>query len=72
MLTKDQKPEEKAEAKETAEVIPDRPETPKLFKAALVVTEQAGIKGTFAKLKEGYKPAETEVNSTHMHLHAHT
>ncbi|XP_045544911.1 cyclic nucleotide-gated cation channel beta-1 isoform X6 [Salmo salar] len=60
MLTKDQKPEEKAEAKETAEVIPDRPETPKLFKAALVVTEQAGIKGTFAKLKEGYKPAETE------------
>ncbi|KAM9423201.1 cyclic nucleotide-gated channel beta-1 [Salvelinus alpinus] len=59
MLTKDKKPEEKAEAKETAEVIPDRPETPKLFKAALVVTEQAGIKGTFAKLKEGYKPAET-------------
>ncbi|XP_041749296.1 cyclic nucleotide-gated cation channel beta-1 [Coregonus clupeaformis] len=60
MLTKDKKPEEKAEAKETAEVIPDRPETPKLFKAALVVTEQAGIKGTFAKLKEGYKTGETE------------
>uniref|UniRef100_A0A8C8GFS2 Cyclic nucleotide gated channel subunit beta 1 n=1 Tax=Oncorhynchus tshawytscha TaxID=74940 RepID=A0A8C8GFS2_ONCTS len=60
MLTKDKKPEEKAEVKETAEVIPDRPETPKLFKAALVITEQAGIKGTFAKLKEGYKPAETE------------
>ncbi|KAK6294803.1 hypothetical protein J4Q44_G00356330 [Coregonus suidteri] len=60
MLTKDKKPEEKAEVKETAEVIPDRPETPKLFKAALVVTEQAGIKGTFAKLKEGYKTGETE------------
>ncbi|XP_031686439.1 cyclic nucleotide-gated cation channel beta-1 isoform X8 [Oncorhynchus kisutch] len=60
MLTKDKKPEEKAEVKETGEVIPDRPETPKLFKAALVITEQAGIKGTFAKLKEGYKPAETE------------
>ncbi|XP_052335002.1 cyclic nucleotide-gated cation channel beta-1-like isoform X15 [Oncorhynchus keta] len=60
MLTKDKKPEEKAEVKDTAEVIPDRPETPKLFKAALVITEQAGIKGTFAKLKEGYKPAETE------------
>nr|XP_046205798.1 cyclic nucleotide-gated cation channel beta-1-like isoform X18 [Oncorhynchus gorbuscha] len=60
MLTKDKKPEEKAEVKDTAEVIPDRPETPKLFKAALVITEQAGIKGTFAKLKEGYKPTETE------------
>uniref|UniRef100_A0A4W5MC12 Cyclic nucleotide gated channel subunit beta 1 n=1 Tax=Hucho hucho TaxID=62062 RepID=A0A4W5MC12_9TELE len=60
MLTKDKKPEEKAETKETAEVIPDRPETPKLFKAALVVTEQAGIKGTFAKMKEGYKLTETE------------
>uniref|UniRef100_A0A4W5MAP9 Cyclic nucleotide gated channel subunit beta 1 n=1 Tax=Hucho hucho TaxID=62062 RepID=A0A4W5MAP9_9TELE len=62
----------KAETKETAEVIPDRPETPKLFKAALVVTEQAGIKGTFAKMKEGYKLTETEVNSTRMHLHEHT
>ncbi|XP_055774479.1 cyclic nucleotide-gated cation channel beta-1-like [Salvelinus fontinalis] len=60
MLTKDKEPEEKGEEKKTAEVIPDRPETPKLFKAAMVVTEQAGIKGTFAKLKEGFKPTETE------------
>uniref|UniRef100_A0A8C7CV38 Cyclic nucleotide-binding domain-containing protein n=1 Tax=Oncorhynchus kisutch TaxID=8019 RepID=A0A8C7CV38_ONCKI len=36
MLTKNKKPEEK------------RPETPKLLKATLVVTVQAGIKGTFA------------------------
>ncbi|XP_052317901.1 cyclic nucleotide-gated cation channel beta-3-like [Oncorhynchus keta] len=66
MLTKNKKPEEKAEVKETAEVIPDRPETPKLLKAALVVTEQAGIKGTFAKLKEGYKPTETESSGLHI------
>nr|XP_046200866.1 cyclic nucleotide-gated cation channel beta-1-like [Oncorhynchus gorbuscha] len=66
MLTKNKKPEEKAEVKETAEIIPDRPETPKLLKAALVVTEQAGIKGTFAKLKEGYKPTETESSGLHI------
>uniref|UniRef100_A0A6Q2Y6Y7 Cyclic nucleotide gated channel subunit beta 1 n=1 Tax=Esox lucius TaxID=8010 RepID=A0A6Q2Y6Y7_ESOLU len=58
MLTRDIKPEEKAVGRETSQVIPTRPETPKLFKAALVVTEQAGIKGTFTKLKEGYKPEE--------------
>ncbi|KAM9765889.1 cyclic nucleotide-gated channel beta-1 isoform 2-T2 [Menidia menidia] len=54
MLTKDKKPEQK-EGKETAEVIPPRPDTPKLFKAALKVTEQAGIQGTFAKLKKVYQ-----------------
>ncbi|XP_028811861.1 cyclic nucleotide-gated cation channel beta-3 isoform X4 [Denticeps clupeoides] len=56
MLTKDKKPEEgQGAAKDAAEVIPPRPETPKLFKAALEVTEKSGIKGTFAKLKETYK-----------------
>ncbi|KAM4744836.1 cyclic nucleotide-gated channel beta-1 isoform 2-T2 [Anableps anableps] len=58
MLTKDKKPEEKETRKEGAEVIPPRPDTPKLFKAALKVTEQAGIEGTFAKLKKVYKPSE--------------
>ncbi|XP_034143095.1 cyclic nucleotide-gated cation channel beta-1 isoform X5 [Esox lucius] len=62
MLTRDIKPEEKAVGRETSQVIPTRPETPKLFKAALVVTEQAGIKGTFTKLKEGYKPEEMKVS----------
>ncbi|KPP80000.1 hypothetical protein Z043_100374 [Scleropages formosus] len=53
MLTKDKKPAgDKTEAKETPQVIPPRPETPKLFKAALEVTEKSGIKGTFSKLKE--------------------
>lgn len=63
MLTKDKKPEEKETRKETVEVIPPRPETPKLFKAALKVTEKAGIEGTFAKLKKVYRPSEglTEV-----------
>uniref|UniRef100_A0A8C6KT27 Cyclic nucleotide gated channel subunit beta 1a n=1 Tax=Nothobranchius furzeri TaxID=105023 RepID=A0A8C6KT27_NOTFU len=43
MLTKDKKPEEKETRKEAVEVIPPRPETPKLFKAALKVTEKAGV-----------------------------
>lgn len=60
MLTKDKKPEEKETRKEAAEVIPPRPDTPKLFKAALKVTEQAGIEGTFAKLKKVYKPSEAQ------------
>ncbi|XP_017563507.1 cyclic nucleotide-gated cation channel beta-3 isoform X3 [Pygocentrus nattereri] len=50
MLTKDKKPAEE-KTKETGEVIPPRPETPKLFKAALKV----GKGETFAKLKETYK-----------------
>ncbi|XP_072320739.1 cyclic nucleotide-gated channel beta-1 [Eucyclogobius newberryi] len=63
MLTKDKKPVEK-EGKEAAVVIPARPETPKMFKAALKVTEQAGIEGTFAKIKAAYKPAEAEEASS--------
>ncbi|KAF5902414.1 cyclic nucleotide-gated cation channel beta-1-like, partial [Clarias magur] len=52
MLTKDKKPpEEKGVGKDSGQVIPRRPETPKLFKAALVV----GKGETFAKLKETYK-----------------
>uniref|UniRef100_A0A8C1UDU9 Cyclic nucleotide gated channel subunit beta 1a n=1 Tax=Cyprinus carpio TaxID=7962 RepID=A0A8C1UDU9_CYPCA len=58
MLTKDKKPtDEKDQAKDTGEVIPQRPETPKLFKAALEV----GTGQTFAKLKEAYKGATLEV-----------
>uniref|UniRef100_A0A3B4GP07 Cyclic nucleotide gated channel subunit beta 1a n=1 Tax=Pundamilia nyererei TaxID=303518 RepID=A0A3B4GP07_9CICH len=52
MLTKDKKPEEKEEGKGAKTVIPPRPDTPEMFKAALKVTEQAGIEGTFAKLKK--------------------
>ncbi|XP_015257930.1 PREDICTED: cyclic nucleotide-gated cation channel beta-1 [Cyprinodon variegatus] len=63
MLTKDKKPEEKETRKEAAEVIPPRPDTPKLFKAALKVTEQAGIEGTFAKLKKVYKPSEAQTEA---------
>ncbi|KAL4613645.1 cyclic nucleotide-gated cation channel beta-1-like [Arapaima gigas] len=51
MLTKDKKPTGD-EGKEVVQVIPQRPETPKLFKAALVVTEKSGIQGTFSELKE--------------------
>uniref|UniRef100_A0A673H888 Cyclic nucleotide gated channel subunit beta 1a n=1 Tax=Sinocyclocheilus rhinocerous TaxID=307959 RepID=A0A673H888_9TELE len=56
MLTKDKKPaDEKGQAKETGEVIPQRPETHKLYKAALEV----GTGQTFAKLKETYKGPST-------------
>lgn len=58
MLTKDKKPAEaKGEVKDTGEVIPQKPETPKLYKAALeVATGQ-----TFSRLKEAYKGATLEV-----------
>ncbi|XP_053710559.1 cyclic nucleotide-gated cation channel beta-3 isoform X2 [Synchiropus splendidus] len=58
MLTKDKKPDEKEGGKEAVQVIPARPDTPQMFKAALKVTEQAGMAGTFAKLKKAYKPSE--------------
>ncbi|XP_056879374.1 cyclic nucleotide-gated cation channel beta-3 isoform X2 [Takifugu flavidus] len=58
MLTKDKKPEQKDGGKEAKDVIPPQEETPKLFRAALKMTEQAGIKGTFAKLRETYKQAD--------------
>lgn len=69
MLTKDKKPEEKRPSKATVEVIPPRPDTPKLFKAALKVTEQAGIEGTFAKLKKAYKPSESAAEDPEVRRH---
>ncbi|XP_035811216.2 cyclic nucleotide-gated cation channel beta-3 isoform X5 [Amphiprion ocellaris] len=63
MLTKDKKPDEK-EGKEAVEVIPPRPDTPKLFKAALKVTEQAGIEGTFSKLKKAYKSTDSPTEAS--------
>ncbi|XP_076142755.1 uncharacterized protein cngb1a [Alosa pseudoharengus] len=64
MLTKDKKPEDEGGGKKAEEVITARPETPKLFKAALVVTEKAGITGTFAKLKETYSGLEPHTSSS--------
>lgn len=58
MLTKDKKPDEKDGVKGVKEVIPPRPDTPKMFKAALKVTEQEGLEGTFAKLRETYRPSD--------------
>uniref|UniRef100_H3CF88 Cyclic nucleotide gated channel subunit beta 1a n=1 Tax=Tetraodon nigroviridis TaxID=99883 RepID=H3CF88_TETNG len=58
MLTKDKKPELKDGGKETKDVIPPQQETPKMFRAALKVTEQAGMEGTFAKLRGTYKEAD--------------
>lgn len=59
MLSKDKKPAEKEAEKEAMEVVPPTPETPKLFKTTLKVAEQAGIEGTFAKLKKSYKASES-------------
>ncbi|KAK1785146.1 hypothetical protein P4O66_018557, partial [Electrophorus voltai] len=57
MLTKDKKPpEEKGVVQEPSQVIITRPETPKLFKAALMVAKGE----TFAKLKETYKSSEAQ------------
>lgn len=69
MLTKDKKPEEKEESKGAKTVIPTRPDTPKMFKAALKVTEQAGIEGTFAKLKKAYRPSEAGEAQVGQHHH---
>ncbi|XP_053270533.1 cyclic nucleotide-gated cation channel beta-3 [Pleuronectes platessa] len=65
MLTKDTKPDEKEGGKGAVEVIPPRPDTPQMFKAALKVAEQAGIEGTFVKLKKSYKASlTTEASSS--------
>ncbi|KAJ8417882.1 hypothetical protein AAFF_G00227250 [Aldrovandia affinis] len=67
MLTKDKKPAgEKGDKKETAQVIPPRPDTPKLFKAALQVTEQSGIKGTFTMLKQKSSSSLVPTTSSQM------
>uniref|UniRef100_A0A4W4EUB4 Cyclic nucleotide-binding domain-containing protein n=1 Tax=Electrophorus electricus TaxID=8005 RepID=A0A4W4EUB4_ELEEL len=49
----DKKPaKQQEERKEPVPVIWPRAETPKLFKAALEMTEKSGLRGTLAKLKE--------------------
>lgn len=64
MLTKDKKPDEKDGGKGAKEVIPPRLDTPKMFKAALKVTEQMGMEGTFAKLRETCRTSDgSEVSS---------
>lgn len=71
MLTKDKKPDVKDEGKAAAPVIPPRPDTPKMFKAALKVTEMAGMEGTFTKLAKSYKPFEGTAEVRHQHLLTH-
>ncbi|KAG1938845.1 cyclic nucleotide-gated cation channel beta-3 [Pimephales promelas] len=59
MLTKDKMPADE-KVKETGEVIGERPETPKLYKAALEVAKGQ----TFSKLKESYKGATLEPSTS--------
>lgn len=55
MLNKGKKPEPKDESKDPPQVpaAPARPDTPRLLRAALEVTERSsGLKGALAKVKE--------------------
>ncbi|XP_078068139.1 cyclic nucleotide-gated channel beta-1-like [Mustelus asterias] len=52
LLTKDDDKDAKPCAKGFQHIIPPRPETPKLFMAALSLTEKLGIKGTFQILRQ--------------------
>ncbi|TDH17516.1 hypothetical protein EPR50_G00009570 [Perca flavescens] len=58
MLTKDKKPDEKGAAAVAMQVIPPRPDTPEMFKAALKVAQQEGIEGVFSKLMKSYEASE--------------
>uniref|UniRef100_A0A3Q3GU98 Cyclic nucleotide gated channel subunit beta 1a n=1 Tax=Labrus bergylta TaxID=56723 RepID=A0A3Q3GU98_9LABR len=62
----------KVGGKTAVEVIPPRPDTPKMFKAALRVTEQAGIEGSFTKLKKAYKSSENMAEVRHLQSSAVT
>ncbi|XP_077942247.1 uncharacterized protein cngb1a isoform X4 [Gasterosteus aculeatus] len=64
MLTKDQKPEEKGGAKEAVQIIPPRPDTPEMFKAALKVSQQAGLEGAFTQLRRTYQSSESTDRQT--------
>lgn len=67
MLTKDKKPELKDGSKETKDVVPPPQETPKMFRAALKVTEQAGMEGTFARLRDTFRDADgSQVRQLHL------
>lgn len=61
MLTKDKKPDDSGEGKGATQVIPLRPDTPKLLRAALEVTETSGIMGTFAQLRKRRQTSSTIV-----------
>ncbi|KAF1393308.1 hypothetical protein PFLUV_G00037730 [Perca fluviatilis] len=58
MLTKDKKPDEKGAAAVAMQVIPPRPDTPEMFKAALKVAQQEGIEGIFSKMRKSYEASE--------------
>uniref|UniRef100_UPI00398ECD1A cyclic nucleotide-gated channel beta-1-like isoform X2 n=1 Tax=Pristiophorus japonicus TaxID=55135 RepID=UPI00398ECD1A len=59
LLSKDDEKTEKQVAKGFHHIIPPRPETPKLFLAALSVAAKYGIKGTFSLIREKLKESES-------------
>uniref|UniRef100_A0A8C9Z150 Cyclic nucleotide gated channel subunit beta 1a n=1 Tax=Sander lucioperca TaxID=283035 RepID=A0A8C9Z150_SANLU len=61
------KPDEKGAAAAAMQVIPPRPDTPEMFKAALKVAQQEGIEGVFSKLRKSYEASE--VRQKFMLLH---
>ncbi|GCC26447.1 hypothetical protein chiPu_0004864 [Chiloscyllium punctatum] len=52
LLSKDDGKDVKPQPKGIQHIIPPRPETPKLFLAALSITDKFGIKGTFSLIKQ--------------------
>ncbi|KAJ8247363.1 hypothetical protein GJAV_G00245540 [Gymnothorax javanicus] len=56
--------DKKKDGKEGTQVIPPKPETPKLLKAALEMTEKSGMKGTFSMLKKTCKSSTSLRAST--------
>ena len=69
MLTKGKKPEPKEEAKDPPKfpAARVRPETPKLLRAALEMTERSsGLKGALAKVKE-----KTSKSSVSLQVNTH-
>uniref|UniRef100_A0A8D0D282 Cyclic nucleotide gated channel subunit beta 1a n=1 Tax=Sander lucioperca TaxID=283035 RepID=A0A8D0D282_SANLU len=57
----------KGAAAAAMQVIPPRPDTPEMFKAALKVAQQEGIEGVFSKLRKSYEASE--VRQKFMLLH---
>ncbi|XP_077376580.1 cyclic nucleotide-gated channel beta-3-like isoform X3 [Festucalex cinctus] len=67
MLTKDKKPEQKGVSKDASQVIPLPTDTPKMFKAAMRVTAQVGLAGTFVKLKKNYEQTRQQAPPSPWH-----
>ncbi|XP_032375216.1 cyclic nucleotide-gated cation channel beta-1 isoform X2 [Etheostoma spectabile] len=58
MLTKDKKTDEKGAGAAAMHVLPPRPDTPEMFKAALKVAQQKRLEGVFSTLRTSYEASQ--------------